>query len=183
MNFNQKIKSYEETIAKQNKKLDNLFSKLYDDKINITKTNTPTKNNYEEKTVSEDLTKESKLKREKIAKKLDTQLTAISKKYKEHYYKNHFSKIKLWKINSNNFPFTKENVKTINNGLDDSNLSETGKKKVENQRKIKKETVLIVGGSMLNGIVESKLSKTRHIRARPIQGGKIKDIKENLNDL
>ena len=48
MNFNQKIKSYEETIAKQNKKLDNLFSKLYDDKINISKTNTPTKNNYEE---------------------------------------------------------------------------------------------------------------------------------------
>ena len=95
MNFNQKIKSYEETIAKQNKKLDNLFSKLYDDKINITKTNTPTKNNYEEKTVSEDLTKESKLKQENIAKKLDTQLTAIRKKYKEHYYKNHFSKIKL----------------------------------------------------------------------------------------
>ena len=183
MNFNQKIKSYEETIAKQNKKLDNLFSKLYDDKINITKTNTPTKNNYEEKTVSEDLTKESKLKQENIAKKLDTQLTVIRKKYKEHYYKNHFSKIKLWKINSNNFPFTKENVKTINNGLDDSNLSETRKKKVENQRKIKKETVLIVGGSMLNGIVESKLSKRRHIRVRPIQGGKIKHIKENLNDL
>ena len=129
MNFNKKIKSYEETIAKQNKKLDNLFSKLYDDKINISKTNTPTKNNYEEKTVSEDLTQESKLKQEKIAKKLDTQLTAIRKKYKEHYYKNHFSKIKLWKINSNNFPFTKKNVKTINNGLDGSNLSETREKK------------------------------------------------------
>ena len=137
MNFNQKIKSYEETIAKQNKKLDNLFSKLYDDKINISKTNTPTKNNYEEKTVSEDLTKESKLKREKIAKKLDTQLTAIRKKYKEHYYKNHFSKIKLWKINSNNFPFTKENVKTINNGLDGSNLSETREKKSRKSKKNK----------------------------------------------
>ena len=52
INFNQKIKSYEEIIAKQNKKLDDLFSKLYDDMIGITKTNTPTKNIYEEKTVS-----------------------------------------------------------------------------------------------------------------------------------
>ena len=55
-----------ETIAKQNKKLDDLFSKLSNDKINITKTNTPTKNIYEEKTVSKDLTKESKLKKKKI---------------------------------------------------------------------------------------------------------------------
>ena len=46
INFNQKIKSLEETIAKQNKKLDDLFSKLSNDKINITKTNTPTKNIY-----------------------------------------------------------------------------------------------------------------------------------------
>ena len=35
---------------------------------------------------------------------------------------------------------------------------------------------------MLNGIEESKLSKTRHICVQPILGGKI-DIKENLNDL
>ena len=56
----------EETIAKENKKLDNLFSKLSDDKINIIKTNTPIKNICEEKTVSEDLTKESKLKKEKL---------------------------------------------------------------------------------------------------------------------
>ena len=63
INFNQKIKSLEETIAKQNKKLDDLFSKLSDDKINITKTNIPTKNKCEEKTVSEDLTKEIKLKK------------------------------------------------------------------------------------------------------------------------
>ena len=53
INFKQKIKSLGETIAKQNKKLDDLFSKWYDDKINITKTNTPTKNICEEKTVSE----------------------------------------------------------------------------------------------------------------------------------
>ena len=42
---------------------------------------------------------------------------------------------------------------------------------------------MIVGDSMLNGIEESKLSKTRHIRVQPIPGGKIDDIKENLNDL
>ena len=62
-----------------------MFSKWSDDKINITKTNTPTKNICEEKTISEDLTKESKLKEEQIAKKLDAQLMAVRKKYKEHY--------------------------------------------------------------------------------------------------
>ena len=36
---------------------------------------------------------------------------------------------------------------------------------------------------MLNGIEESKLSKTRHIRVQPIPGGKIDDIKEDFNDL
>ena len=173
----------EETIAKQNKKLDDLFNKLSEDKINITKANPPMKNICEEKTVSEDPTKESKLKKEKIAKKLDAQLIVVRKKYKEDYYKNHFSKTQPSKTNSNNFSLTKENVETINNELDDSNLSETRKKKVENYRKRKKKTVLIVGDSMLNGIEESKLSKTRHIRVQPIPGGKIDDIKENLNDL
>ena len=42
---------------------------------------------------------------------------------------------------------------------------------------------MIVGGPMLNGTEESKLSKTRHIRVQPIPGGKIDDIKEKLNDL
>ena len=74
-------------------------------------------------------------------------------------------------------------METINNELDDSNLPETKKKKVGNYRKIKNKTVLIVGDSMLNGIKENKLSKTRHIRVQPIPGGKIDDIKENLNDL
>ena len=36
---------------------------------------------------------------------------------------------------------------------------------------------------MLNGIEENKQSKTRHICVQPIPGGKIDDIKENLNDL
>ena len=42
---------------------------------------------------------------------------------------------------------------------------------------------MIVGDSVLNGIEERKLSKTKHIRVEPIPGGKIEDIKENLNDL
>ena len=107
--------------------------------------------------------KENKLKKEIIAKKLNAQLIAVRKKYKECYYKNHFSKTQPLKTNSNDFSFTEENVETINNELDDSNLSETRKEKVENRKeKKKKKNVLIVGDSMLNGIKESKLSKTRH---------------------
>ena len=113
---------------------------------------------------------------------MDAQLIVVRKRFKDDYYKNHFSKTQPSKTKSNNFSFTEENVVT-NNELDDSNLSETEKKKVENYRKRKKKTVLIVGDSMLNGIEESKLSKTRHIRVQPIPGGKIDDIKENLNDL
>ena len=135
------------------------------------------------KKVSKDLTKESKLKKEKIAKKLVAQIIVVRKKYKEYYYKNHSSKTQPSKTKSNNFSFTEENVETINNELDDNNLSETRKKKVENYRKIKKKTVLILGDFMLNGIEKSKLSKTRHIRIQPIPGRKTDDIKENLNDL
>ena len=74
-------------------------------------------------------------------------------------------------------------METVINELHDSNLCQIRKKKVENHRKIKKETVLIVGDSMLKDIEESKLSKTRHIRVQPIPGGKNDKIKENLNDL
>ena len=74
-------------------------------------------------------------------------------------------------------------METINNELDDSNLSETRKKEVENYRKIKTKTVLIVGDSMLYTTEERELSKTKHIRVQPVPGGKNEDIKENLNDL
>ena len=74
-------------------------------------------------------------------------------------------------------------METVINELHDSNLCQIRKKKVENHRKIKKETVLIVGDTMLKDIEESKLSKTRHKRVQPIPGGKTDDIKENLNDL
>ena len=63
----------------------------------------------------------------------------VGKKYKEHYYKNHFSKTQSSKSKSNNFSFTEENVENISNELDDRNLSEIRKKKVENYRKIRKK--------------------------------------------
>ena len=50
-------------------------------------------------------------------------------------------------------------------------------------KKIKKKTLLVVGDSMVNGIEESKLWKTRHIRVQPIPGSKIEDIQQNLKDL
>ena len=43
--------------------------------------------------------------------------------------------------------------------------------------------VLVLGDSMVNGLEESKLSKTRHIRVQPILGGKAEDIQQNLKDL
>ena len=43
--------------------------------------------------------------------------------------------------------------------------------------------MLVVRDSMVNGIEESKLLKTRHIRVQPMPGGKIEDIQQNLKDL
>ena len=42
--------------------------------------------------------------------------------------------------------------------------------------------MLVVGDSMVNGIEENKLSKTRHIRVQAIPGGKIADIQQNPKD-
>ena len=48
--------------------------------------------------------------------------------------------------------------------------------------KIKKKSVLVAGDSLQNTIEESKLSKDRHIRVKPISGAKIKDIIKNLDE-
>ena len=50
-------------------------------------------------------------------------------------------------------------------------------------KNIKKKTGLVVGHCMVNGIEESKLSKTCHIRVKTIPGGKIEDIQQNLKEL
>ena len=123
-------------------------------------TKTPMKNIYEEKTVPERSNERKQTTERKIAKKLDAQPIVVRKKYKEHYYKNHFSKIQPSKTKSNSI---------------------SRKKKVENYTKTKKRTVLIVGDSMLNGIEESKLSKARQLHVQPIPGGKIDDTKKNIN--
>ena len=71
-----------------------------------------------------------------------------------------------------------ESIETTNHkNKNDSNNANT------KYKKIKKKTVLVVGDSMVNGIEESKLSKTRHIRVQPIPGGKIEVIQQNLKDL
>ena len=42
---------------------------------------------------------------------------------------------------------------------------------------------MIVGDSLVNGIEESKLSKTRHIRVQPVPGASENDIRSKLDDL
>ena len=69
----------------------------------------------------------------------------------------------------------KEEVKT-----DKTDIKKVSK---ATHKKIKKKTVLIIGDSMLNGIEESKLSKTRHIRVQPIPGATVEDIQENIIEL
>ena len=77
-----------------------------------------------------------------------------------------------------NISVTPESTETTNHkNKNDSKNANT------KYKKIKKKTVLVVGDSMVNGIEESKLSKTRHIRVQPIPGGKIEDIQQILKDL
>ena len=48
---------------------------------------------------------------------------------------------------------------------------------------IKRKIVLAVGDSIVNGIEQSKLTKTRHMRVQPVPSGKIEDIQQDLKDL
>ena len=48
--------------------------------------------------------------------------------------------------------------------LNSEKSNSLSKSTLQTAKKIKKKTVLIAGDSMVNGIGESKLSKTRHIR-------------------
>ena len=50
-------------------------------------------------------------------------------------------------------------------------------------KKIKKKTIVIAGDSMVNGIEQSKLSQTRHIRVQPLSGAKTEDLEANPVDL
>ena len=124
-------------------------------------------------------------------KKLENQLIDVRKKYKEHYYKDHFVKIKDISINNSSnalddlIETNSENNNDVNpkDSLKDSEKKNSSIDKAVINKKIKKKSVLVVGDSLLNGIEESKLSKDRHIRVQPISGAKIKDIGNDLDEL
>ena len=79
----------------------------------------------------------------------------------------------------------RENIRVIPEPTETTNHKNKNNSKNTNTKykKMKKKPVLIVGDSMVNGIEESKLSNTCHIRVQPIPGGKIEDIQQNLKDL
>ena len=79
----------------------------------------------------------------------------------------------------------RDNISVIPESIETTNHKNKNDSKNANTKykKIKKKTVLVVGDSMVNGIEESKLSNTCHIRVQPIPGGKIEDIQQNLKDL
>ena len=116
------------------------------------------------------------------------QLISIRESYKEKYYESRFDKLKETHINEiqnsqGNLDSSKDDDEMSNqnsNLADNSNLRDDI---AINFKKLKKKSILVVGDSLLNGIEESKLSKTRHIRVQPISGGKIYDIERNLTEL
>ena len=131
--------------------------------------------------------------------KLENQLIKVRKEYKDHYYKEHFKNIKnvsnnsehnSQEINSKDIKIQKSNNTKVhinnperNKTLDaDVNKLNINKLNIKS-KKIKKKSILIVGDSLVNGIEESKLSKTRHIRVQPIPGGDIDDIRSNFDEL
>ena len=123
-------------------------------------------------------------------KKLENQLIDVRKKYKEHYYKDHFAKIK--DISFNNPSNTLDDLIEINSENNDVNpkvslkRSDTKSSSIDKAvlyKNIKKKSVLVVGDSLLNAIEGSELSNDRHIRVQPISGAKIKDISNNLDEL
>ena len=156
--YDDKIQCLEEQIVKQNQKIDQLIETVANNhKLKIQTTEKCNDENKE----NEDSEKPTK----NIEKKLEDQITEIRNKHKEKYYREHLSKL----------PTTQTNQQKT---TPDENATSP-----EKTKKVKKKSILVVGDSLLNGIEESKLSKSRHIRVQPISGGKIEDIRSNLNDL
>ena len=114
---------------------------------------------------------------------LENQLNTVRNLQKEKYYSQHFSKVK---DTSTSNPIL--NVDSSNKVLHDDMESKThvdtkNSEKSAKTKTIKKKTVMIIGDSMVNGIEESKLSKSRHIRVQPLSGAKIEDLQANLDEL
>ena len=156
--YDDKIQCLEEQIVKQNQKIDQLMETVANNhKLKIQTTEKCNDENKE----NEDSEKPTK----NIEKKLEDQITEIRNKHKEKYCREHLSKL----------PTTQTNQQKT---TPDENATSP-----EKTKKVKKKSILVVVDSLLNGIEESKLSKSRHIRVQTISGGKIEDIRSNLNDL
>ena len=155
-------KSYDDKIQCLDEQIDQKIDQLIETVANShkLKIQTTEKCNDENKE-NEDSEKPTK----NIEKKLEDQITEIRNKHKEKYYREHLSKL----------PTTQTNQQKT---TPDENATSP-----EKTKKLKTKSILVVGDSLLNGIEESKLSKSRHIRVQPISGGKIEDIRSNLNNL
>ena len=112
---------------------------------------------------------------------LENQLADIRKR-KHQAFTNHnainvndsFINLKV-RDNINIIPESKEIVNHKN--TNDSKNANT------KYKTIKRKIVLAVGDSIVNGIEQSKLTKTRHMRVQPVPSGKIEDIQQDLKDL
>ena len=113
--------------------------------------------------------------------KLENQLSDIRKRKHQAFINRNAINVNDWLIKlkvRDNISIIPESTEIINHkNKNDSKNANT------KYKKIKKKTVLVVRYSMVNGMEQSKLSKTRHIRVQPIPGGKVKDIQQNLKDL
>ena len=120
--------------------------------------------------------------------KLENQLKVIRSEYKEQYYSHHVSKLSdssIVEFQSTSFVDASNNTSDKAEVADSNNniILVNSEKQIhqifisQKVKKVKKKTVLIVGDSIVNGIEESNLSQTRHIRVQTLSGAKIEDLK------
>ena len=120
--------------------------------------------------------------------KLENQLKVIRSEYKEQYYSHHVSKLSdssIVESQSTSFVDASNNTSDKAEVADSNNniILVNSEKQIhqifisQKVKKVKKKTVLIVGDSIVNGIEESNLSQTRHIRVQTLSGAKIEDLK------
>ena len=116
---------------------------------------------------------------------LERQLNNVRKVHKERYYKTHFHKIKDSSFNSlaDNMEVNSDLCKKNESVSDNYHFKKATCNIKKKSKKIIKKSILVLGDSMLNGIEESKLSKSRYIRVQPVSGATIKVIDDCLDDV
>ena len=116
---------------------------------------------------------------------LEMQLSNVRKVHKERYYKTHFHKIKDSSFNSlaDNREVNSDLCKKNEGESDNYDYKKATCNIKKKSKKIIKKSILVLGDSMLNGIEESKLSKSRYIRVQPVSGATIKVIDDCLDDV